>query len=1338
MPVSTPIASAASTSAISNLSSSPPPARAALPPLVDAVDADGCSALMDACLRGDLPAVHWLLEHGASVNLCSSGCTALDFALVFRPGDVALLGALTASGAKASGSAEDRERLRKRQAEREHERRIKIAGLSPLSMSKDSSGVLAPPLPPLESSSLTTDGARTLSMLLQAEEGDDRPDAGLFSPVKRRTTYDRYGDAEDEEPTSRARPMSAIVRDHFSSPITSFGAPSSPAFALQSAVSSRSQPSTPPRRTPQPIRTPGSGSAVANGGTRADFSPQPSSSPIRSNSSTRQPIIMSANPWKAFGGMGRQASGSLGSAGGGGGNNSNASGGSSSQNHGPGSLPRSGSGMNAGSLPRSGSGTLQNAVGSLPRSNSNLKSQGEASDPWSGASALNDSNPPGKDSRSRSSSLSQQLKAASSSSSSSSSTIPPPLPLASFRGALSDPRETAFTEAVSETPSRMRSGSGTATGAGGGGRMMQYQQNGAAKQLKQQELSSFVHHRSPPPPSEYADPLSPLSPTSLAAALQAHRETIGSESAQSVATPGVRPPPTPSDVAYTPQQLSSAAGTPNPQQGARYSSSEGRHSTSATGTAAPSSGSPDPSSSTPTLRLLLSLILDASSSTRGVDLGGRNAFLMGLGYVGGSGSGGGGGGGSQAEVMAVVAREMMKEMECAFEAESAGNQATPPITPTSLRTRTVSDNDVVSAAPKGDIVSPTAIHPRTVTPTLPSHHLSPASSPSPTVSPSPSSLNPSVSPAPMGNSSSAGAGGASSEVTIWIAGKLRILSVLKSWIRGYAEDFTHPSAGADAASTRLANSLAHQLSNFPPASWSAHPLLAPHLPGLAKLAGSTAKSLLELDAQAATALPPIMRTPVHPASEKVRIASLAHSGLRTLIDLPILTLASTIHAWTIQRFADIGGPRKLLRHGKLSRTVDALGVDGRNQMRLSNQVSLWAASAFLSAGASPGDVLLSSTGFDLMEPSVIALRVRALRKLIGVCVALVRVHGDFNACFELLIGLGMQPAHRLIVKLERESGGMLPEAERQVLKRLQEMMHSSENYMAYRTLYSSTPASPSPLLPALTFPGLVIPPEFSSELPEPRVPYLGVLLKDVTALEEGGEGLIIAPSKSAPEQAGSPATQPDAVQMKAAEGEVKVPADDAAAARGLDEQERILCTRIHFTKLRSIALLLFDAFRCLSSSSSEIIAAAATAKVEHLSLFRTALDLALSEQELSILSERIAPPARPTANRTSSVGPTAVSPPAAIKQRHASMISVASLPPPSDALLKATLGSVRSLSTTPLSVSTQSSASSFATESSVASSLSVTSFGSLGSSVGSPVGGTPSRYSSSAGVRARE
>jgi RasGEF domain/FYVE zinc finger/RasGEF N-terminal motif len=126
------------------------------------------------------------------------------------------------------------------------------------------------------------------------------------------------------------------------------------------------------------------------------------------------------------------------------------------------------------------------------------------------------------------------------------------------------------------------------------------------------------------------------------------------------------------------------------------------------------------------------------------------------------------------------------------------------------------------------------------------------------------------------------------------------------------------------------------------------------------------------------------------------------------------------------------------------------------QMRMSNQMSVWISSEVL-GGASESH------------------RAKTLQKWIKVASHCYELR-NYNTVFEILTGLSHSSVYRL-----HDLWDSLPSSVSSTYKRLSEVVHYSRNYRAYRAELRDVLAEGRPFLP-----------------------YLGVMLRDIVALEEGG------------------------------------------------------------------------------------------------------------------------------------------------------------------------------------------------------------------------------------------
>ena len=593
----------------------------------------------------------------------------------------------------------------------------------------------------------------------------------------------------------------------------------------------------------------------------------------------------------------------------------------------------------------------------------------------------------------------------------------------------------------------------------------------------------------------------------------------------------------------------------------------------------------------------------------------------------------------------------------------------------------------------------------------------------PALSRSQSALNPGRTPSPStasGLPPSAAAGAASPSLTSWRASKLRIFSVLKYWIKAYPQDFLHrmppppmvtqqgsttPTASAAAAASggrrmsvvdehdgsarTIAAHVSARLQRFPPVSWP-----SAHTAGLAKLCSLTIQQLSNLPALLPQLQSPVLRTALtlqprlsrhRPDSSSAKGSWLLRAGLESLVQ--------TVHVYTILRLKDVRSPRELLKTQRASpgmvgltddsasRKQSTAGGDGageplgRNQMRISNNVSLWVCTELLTVGLTAAQLaaLPASVSFSadapailadpaLQSPALVAQRLALFRRFVSLAYRLLLPpYSNFNAAFEVLQALSVHAWHRLLPKVV---DAFLAPGEASALKKIMGVVASAENYKSYRNLLAGSGATTAVAGENIACDPAQFLASFPREWPDAatasapsasssaslKIPYLGVLFKDLVSLEDGQPPLVVAPpQQSETDEDAAAATGPLASPLSPLSPSSPSSASFASFAwpvspvssLSVAPPSRVLDTQVNFSKCRCLANMVFDALACQrvvtamdcggteaddeddDGGSGE--AAFPLATEHELRMLMDAMSASMSETELNALSERIQP-----------------------------------------------------------------------------------------------------------------
>jgi hypothetical protein len=204
-------------------------------------------------------------------------------------------------------------------------------------------------------------------------------------------------------------------------------------------------------------------------------------------------------------------------------------------------------------------------------------------------------------------------------------------------------------------------------------------------------------------------------------------------------------------------------------------------------------------------------------------------------------------------------------------------------------------------------------------------------------------------------------------------------------------------------------------------------------------------------------------------------------------------MLQNLHVWTLHRLRDVRSERELLKQQRAApgaseeeeatttaATTDAHdehgggGPLGRNQMKISNIVSLWVCTSLLTAGLTAEQVYprptsssaVASAEIDalpiappttdepppLLSPSLTAARASVYRRVVSLAVrAALPPYHNWNLFFELLNALQVHAVHRL---LRRGIEPALTSAEKAALPALFAITSGRDNYRAYRHLFA--------------------------------------------------------------------------------------------------------------------------------------------------------------------------------------------------------------------------------------------------------------------------------------------
>ena len=314
-------------------------------------------------------------------------------------------------------------------------------------------------------------------------------------------------------------------------------------------------------------------------------------------------------------------------------------------------------------------------------------------------------------------------------------------------------------------------------------------------------------------------------------------------------------------------------------------------------------------------------------------------------------------------------------------------------------------------------------------------------------------------------------------VTAWRAEKTAALLMLQEWAEEYPEDL----AG-------MTTELVEAMSEWPPSSWR-HDVVD----GLSFRSVRTIESVVqsvgaweehrtkeqqEKASPASSPTPsPLIDHPLSPSFIPVPVLSIPLSSSAALYNYSSMLIAQQMTLLTLERLSTIR-PRHLLSKHRTSLPAHL------NQMKLSNSVTLFIASHVVTASTSP-----SSTS---TQPS----RVAIFRKWIKVASILFQV-GNWNSVFEVMYGLTHHAVWRLRLTDELQS------EERDNYSKLCLLVSSDDNYACYRRVKASKERGDG---------------RGGGSAGCLSIPYLGVVLKDLVAMEESQIVLRIGGSAVRPQR----------------------------------------------------------------------------------------------------------------------------------------------------------------------------------------------------------------------------
>ena len=314
-------------------------------------------------------------------------------------------------------------------------------------------------------------------------------------------------------------------------------------------------------------------------------------------------------------------------------------------------------------------------------------------------------------------------------------------------------------------------------------------------------------------------------------------------------------------------------------------------------------------------------------------------------------------------------------------------------------------------------------------------------------------------------------------VTAWRAEKTAALLMLQEWAEEYPEDL----AG-------LMAELVEAMSSWPPSSWREDVV-----DGLSIRAVRTVESVVQSVAaweehrakeKQETASPlssptpsPLIDHPLSPSFIPVPVLSIPLSSSAALYNYSSMLIAQQMTLLTLDRLSAIR-PRHLLSKHRTSLPAQL------NQMKLSNSVTLFIASHVVTASASP-----SST-------SACPSRAAIFRKWTKVASILFQL-GNWNSVFEVMYGLTHHAVWRLRLADELQS------EERDNYSKLCLLVSSDDNYACYRRVKASKERGDG---------------RGGGSAGCLSIPYLGVVLKDLVAMEESQIVLRIGGSAVRPQR----------------------------------------------------------------------------------------------------------------------------------------------------------------------------------------------------------------------------
>ena len=316
-------------------------------------------------------------------------------------------------------------------------------------------------------------------------------------------------------------------------------------------------------------------------------------------------------------------------------------------------------------------------------------------------------------------------------------------------------------------------------------------------------------------------------------------------------------------------------------------------------------------------------------------------------------------------------------------------------------------------------------------------------------------------------------------VAAWRAEKMSALLMLQEWAEDYPEDL----AG-------LTSELVEAMSGWPPSTWRVDVV-----DGLVSKAEQTTESVAQsvgvweehrareqqekVSPVSSPNPSPLIDHPLSPSFIPVPIMSIPLSSSAALYNYSSMLIAQQMTLLTLDRLSAIR-PRHLLSKHRTSLPAQL------NQMKLSNSVTLFIASHVVTASTSPSSTSTSSS------PS----RVAIFRKWIKVASILFQL-GNWNSVFEVMYGLTHHAVWRLRLADELQS------EERDNYSKLCLLVSSDDNYACYRRVKASKKRGDG---------------RGGGSAGCLSIPYLGVVLKDLVAMEESQIVLRIGGSSVRPQK----------------------------------------------------------------------------------------------------------------------------------------------------------------------------------------------------------------------------